>query len=60
MFDEVKVHEIVGYLSDEFFLALRFWKRYKRFGIPGDWRDLKVAQIRVIELFDDISANRGK
>lgn len=57
---EVKCNDIPKLVDDQFFIALRFWKRYKRFSLPGDWRSMTIAQLRVIELFDDLQNDRVK
>lgn len=55
---EIKLRDIPKYVTSEFFLALRFWKRYKRFGIPGDWREMTPAQLDLLDLFDRLDARR--
>jgi hypothetical protein len=57
---EVKCNDIPKMVDDKFFIALRFWKRYKRFSMPGDWRDWTVAQLKVLELFDTLHDDRAK
>jgi len=50
---ELKCNDIPRIVDGLFFLALRYWKRYKRFGV-ADWRLLTIAQVGVIELFDNL------
>lgn len=50
---EVTGSDIPGYFDVPFWLAVRFWKRYKHFGVPNsDWRRLTVQQMTVMTLFD--------
>ena len=66
LLDEVFLRDITGIvrpiIDAGFFLAIRFWKRCKDFGMPKDWRKMTVAQLGVIEMFDRLLAksNRGK
>jgi hypothetical protein len=53
---EIKLNDIPKMIDSYFFLCLRFWRRYKRFGIPGnDWRNLTANQLRVLETFDKLA-----
>ena len=52
---EIKLREISQYIESEFMIALRWWQRYRKHGVPaGDWRELTIAQARVIDIFDDM------
>lgn len=56
--EEIKCVDIPKAVDGLFFLALRFWKRYKKYGV-ADWRNLTIAQDTIIGLFDSL-ADKGK
>lgn len=54
---EIKCNEIPRMVDGQFFLALRYWKRFKKYGVL-DPKTMTVAQVRVIDLFDDLMNRR--
>lgn len=52
---EVNGDEIKNYNSFDYWLAIRFWKDYKTFGLPGgDFRKLTPQQKSLISLYNDL------
>lgn len=59
LLDEIRLIDVPGIMWDAiekgFFLALRFWKRVKKYGFPsGNWRTATDAQLKVCETFDEL------
>ena len=50
--------EIKEYNRTDYWLAIRFWKDYKKFGLKKDWRELTPQQKNLIILFDDLAEAR--
>ena len=43
----------------DYWLAIKYWKDYKKFGIHTDWRKMTPQQTGLIHLFDDLADIRG-
>jgi hypothetical protein len=57
--EEIKLIEIPEYNTSGFWSAWRFWYWTKKHGIPlKDWRLLTIAQINVLDLFDNLDSLR--
>lgn len=58
---EVPGGDIKKRFTPEFWIAVRFWSRCKRFGLPRrDWRRMTCQQVALVELFDALQAQRDE
>ena len=58
-FEEIKLVDVSSYMTNGFFVALRWWKRCQKHGLPRtDWRDMTIAQMEVLNVFDTLWSRR--